>query len=156
MLCAPLFVWKDRTIVSRCASRASCDIVSPNHTPGRLVSIAPRTVRIPSGASGFGSNVSNWLGPPCWNRKMTDLPVVKGCSVPAARPASSDGNASPPNPNVPRVRNSRRLTPRPCDSASIRTPREGSGVTIVDIAARWINGKSCVRRACAVSEGVPE
>ena len=43
--------------------------------PGRLVATSPVALRMPSGRSIFGSNVSNWLGPPCRNRKMTDLPV---------------------------------------------------------------------------------
>ena len=35
------------------------------------VVISPVALRISAGASIFGSNVSNWVGPPCRNRKMT-------------------------------------------------------------------------------------
>ena len=40
---------------------------------GQAVAISPVALRMPSGADILGSNVSNWLGPPCRNRKMTDL-----------------------------------------------------------------------------------
>ena len=65
MLCPPFFVENDRTTTSLCASFASCPIVAPKRTPGSEVGTTSPTVRMPLGASGFGSNVSNWLGPPC-------------------------------------------------------------------------------------------
>ena len=37
---------------------------SPIRTPGRRVAIGAKGPRIASGASGLGSKVSNWLGPP--------------------------------------------------------------------------------------------
>ena len=45
----------------------------PKVTPGRAVAVSPVALRMPAGAVIFGSNVSIWLGPPCRNRKMTDL-----------------------------------------------------------------------------------
>ena len=68
MLCPALLVWKERTIVSLWAKRASRGIVSPNKMLGIAVRQMPVTVRMSDGASGFGSKVSNWLGPPCWKR----------------------------------------------------------------------------------------
>ena len=41
--------------------------------PGTFVAMGRYGLRMPSGASGFMSNVSSWLGPPHWNRKITDF-----------------------------------------------------------------------------------
>ena len=41
--------------------------------PGTLVLIGLNSPRIFEGASGFGSQMSMWLGPPCRKMKMTDL-----------------------------------------------------------------------------------
>ena len=81
-------VWNERTTVSLSASVG--ELRHRARRRGRraaTVCAMPVTVRMPSGASGLGSNVSNWLGPPCWNRKMTDLPVTRPgrCSAPAGQ-----------------------------------------------------------------------
>src|SRR5262245_33903796 len=77
--------------------------------PGNVVATVSVTVRIASGASGLGSKVSNWLGPPCWKRKMTDLPVVSADFwLGAARAAQKEDKVRPPRPRVPMVRKERR------------------------------------------------
>ena len=55
--------------------------------------------RMSAGASGFRSNVSNWLGPPNRNRKITDFafPLVKGAAAFPPR-APSGGKAQQPRP----------------------------------------------------------
>jgi hypothetical protein len=45
----------------RDASIGKCSLI---RTPGVLVAIVPKLPRISAGASGFGSQVSSWLGPP--------------------------------------------------------------------------------------------
>ena len=51
------------------ARRGRC---SETLTPGHRVAIEPKGPRISDGASGLGSNVSSWLGPPTIISKMTD------------------------------------------------------------------------------------
>src|SRR5205814_1766319 len=98
MLCSAFSVWNERTMVSLCAIWASCGMVSPKTTPGSEVGTQPPMVRISVGASIFGSKVSNWLGPPCWYRKITDLPVTRLFgTAPAARAVNSDDNDNPPS-----------------------------------------------------------
>ncbi len=43
--------------------------------PGTLVAIGRKTLLMPSGASGLRSNVSNWLGPPRKNSRITEVSV---------------------------------------------------------------------------------
>jgi len=66
-------------------------------------------LRLLEGASGLGSQVSIWLGPPCIITMMTDLPVVSGRrgSSAEARPDSRPGNDRPAR--LPTVRKSRRV-----------------------------------------------
>src|SRR5882724_10768587 len=85
---------------------------------------------MPSGAFIFGSKVSNCDGPPNWNRKMTDLPVVMDLFPPArARAPRSWGRHSPPRPSEPMRRNSRREEPRWSKTESTETSvrRERTG-----------------------------
>ena len=58
----------------------------------------------------LGSKVSNWLGPPCRKRKMTDLSAseVPAAAALAFAPRSWDSDR-PPKPRVPMRRKSRRL-----------------------------------------------
>ena len=80
--------------------------------PGTLVGTSPVALRIPSGAVIFGSNVSNWLGPPWRNKKITDLPVRRpGRPSPCACNAARSASVSPPAPIAaapPIRRNARR------------------------------------------------
>ena len=109
ILCPPLFVWKDRTTVSWSASKDSLVRLSPNWTPGSRVGMTPVMVRTAVGAATLGSKVSNWLGPPCWNKKTTDFPVTAwGARCRAPRAARSAGSDRLPSPRPPAVRSRRR------------------------------------------------
>ncbi len=66
----------DRTTHSLSARAASFGNVLPNVTPGIAVLVSPVALRTSAGAVIFGSNVSNWLGPPWRNRNTTDLSVT--------------------------------------------------------------------------------
>ena len=50
--------------------------------PGRLVPIGRKVPRKSSGASGFGSKVSYWLGPPQLKIRMTDFAFAARGAVP--------------------------------------------------------------------------
>ena len=66
-----------RMIDSLSAMEACSGRCSVNCTPGSFVWIVPKGLRISCGASGFGSHISIWLGPPESQNKMTDfLPLV--------------------------------------------------------------------------------
>ena len=85
-------------------------------------------LRISRGAVILGSNVSNWLGPPCRFSTTTDLSrTARPVSAAAARTESSDAIDNPPTAEVPIRKNSRRDPPRPRESPEIvsmpRLPR---------------------------------
>ena len=61
------------------ASRAWSGNSSQMSMPGTAVRIGRNGPRISAGASGFGSNVSNWLGPPHIQKRMTD--VRRRCGI---------------------------------------------------------------------------
>src|SRR5579883_273914 len=75
-------------------------------SPGTLVWVAPYQPRTLSGASGLGSNVSWWPGPPHWWRKMTALARALGAARAVA--VSSCGKVRPSRPVPPTVRRERR------------------------------------------------
>jgi hypothetical protein len=54
----------ERRIAYRCACRANSGRCSQILMPGTLVAMGINSPRMPSGASGFRSNVSCWDGPP--------------------------------------------------------------------------------------------
>src|SRR5438034_8619687 len=98
---------------SRSAIAASLGNELPKVTPGILVGISPVALRISAGADIFGSNVSNWLGPPWRNRKttalsVTGLPASAGGTPATPADGKSDASDSPPRPSPPTRRNSRR------------------------------------------------
>src|SRR5262245_15381051 len=108
-------VRKLRTMASLSARPASRVKVLPKVIPGIAVGISPVTLRTPAGASILGSNVSIWPGLPCWQRKMTLLPVTGRAAAlaPRACAASRLASDSPPSPKLPIRRKSRRAsTPR--------------------------------------------
>src|SRR5262245_8947561 len=78
--------------------------------PGTLVGIAPNSPRYSIGASGFGSHVSCWLGPPRIQRMMTefsregDLP----CVVALASQRNKSDSDNPAKPSKPAFRKLRR------------------------------------------------
>ena len=82
----------------------------------RPVAIVPNSPRISAGASGLGSHVSSWLGPPHWKIRMHDRPgqsrrLVATVSAPPraaeAVPAAPDPSSSGHPPAVPRASTSR-------------------------------------------------
>ena len=75
--------------------------------PGTLVGMSPSTVAIADETSTLGSKVSKWVGPPCWNRKMTDLPVTGADDVAAAERVPNIGSDMPPSARLPICINSR-------------------------------------------------
>src|SRR5437762_11749738 len=78
--------------------------------PGTLVLIAPNSPRYSIGASGFGSHVSCWLGPPRIQRMITDF--CRETAFPEAFARASErrrsGNANPAKPRKPDLRKLRR------------------------------------------------
>ena len=50
---------------------------SPMWVPGILVGMALKSPRMLAGASGLGSQMSMWLGPPCRKTMITDLALPK-------------------------------------------------------------------------------
>src|SRR5215510_5516557 len=87
--------------------------------PGILVLIGLNSPRILEGASGLGSQMSRWLGPPWRKRRMTDLALPKGlprCTpfIVVAAKAFHDrkwGRLKPNRLAPPTRRNSRRVGP---------------------------------------------
>src|SRR5436305_14266609 len=78
--------------------------------PGTLVGIAPNSPRYSIGASGFGSQVSCWLGPPLIQRIITDRSREIAFPLPAAAASALNRSASdsPASPSTPILRNERR------------------------------------------------
>ena len=94
-------------------------------TPGTLVWVGRNGPRTSAGASGLGSQVSSWLGPPTKNRRMqfTSFGPSAACRSPSDRPTA-------PAPRAPTRRKSRRVRP-----SQNRTPLLPSKVSMVE--APW-------------------
>jgi hypothetical protein len=78
----------DRTTANRSAAAAIFGNSSVNRRPGTRVGMVPNGPRTLLGASGFGSQVSSWLGPPTSMRKMQFTSFDWANAGPAARPAT--------------------------------------------------------------------
>src|SRR5687768_935545 len=81
--------------------------------PGTLVLIAPNSPRISCGVSGFGSNVSIWLGPPPIQRRMQEVDFglrIADCGLSAAE-AKRPGMEIPKALSAPTRMKSRRVIP---------------------------------------------
>src|SRR5882672_7090129 len=78
--------------------------------PGTFVEIVWNGPRISRGASGFGSHMSMWLGPPESQKRMTLVLGPVSPTGPAARARSRKraGNDKPASPANPVWRNQRR------------------------------------------------
>src|ERR1700677_514449 len=107
--------------------------ISEISIPETLVLIGLNGPRMEAGASGFMSQVSNWLGPPT-NIKWIQFTSLLGCTAPIALRRKKCGIVSPRKPSDPACRKSRRLTPsQKCAglSASSRnigiSPSRGNG-----------------------------
>src|SRR5215813_10008596 len=95
--------------------------------PSTLVLIGLNSPRIFEGASGFGSQMSMWPGPPCRNSIMTDLAAPKAlvgestlAGAPAAFQERNSGRFRPSRPAPPTRNSSRRDHP-----SQVRTGRPG-------------------------------
>ena len=76
-------------------------------SPGVFVGIVLNSPRISAGASGLGSNVSRWLGPPNWKSMMTLFAVaLRGFVAFSARRIF--GSVSPVRPTAPMRNKARR------------------------------------------------
>ena len=73
--------------------------------PGILVLMGLNSPRMLAGASGFGSQMSMWLGPPCRNTMITDFALAE-----AARPRRTCRPHWPALPATP-GRNAARFNP---------------------------------------------
>src|SRR5438034_7283076 len=95
-------------------------MTSLNHIPGAFERSVLNSPRILDGASGFGSQMSRWLGPPWRKIRMTDLALPQPALDLAASGADSAASAcnfktspsdTPNRPAPPTRMNSRRLQP---------------------------------------------
>ena len=89
------------------ADRGSSPLI---RIPGTFVGMAPKGPRTSAGASGLGSHVSCWLGPPRIQRMMTEEAFFVGfpCWAAWASIRSRWGSASPLAPSMPARRMVRR------------------------------------------------
>src|SRR5262245_16982344 len=106
-LCDDIVWCNERTIASLSAHLANSGNSSQTSIPGTADLIGPNGPRISAGASGFGSNVSNWLGPPHIQNRMTEVSGV-GSGVLARAAPNAPGRPSPARPR-PARRTVRRL-----------------------------------------------
>src|SRR5262249_28473735 len=79
---------------------------SQKRTPGIRVGMVPNGPRYSSGAFGFGSQVSSWLGPPHSQSKTTDLAVPD--KLPSARYFKRSARDRPRTIGSPTWTNARR------------------------------------------------
>ncbi len=68
--------------------------------PGQRVAMEPNGPRTSEGASGFGSHVSSWLGPPTNSSRITDRSAGTSSEDPRAKAGAKD--PSQPRPRPPR------------------------------------------------------
>jgi hypothetical protein len=100
------------------------------------------------GARGFGSNVSNWLGPPLRKMKMQEGSRVDEDALARARKASA--TPRPRKPSPPTCRISRRVTPpqvrlQPSPSRSMELPLEVEVRAVSD--CKSLGGERAIRFA---------
>src|SRR6202789_2500055 len=84
--------------------------ISEISIPETLVLIGLNGPRIEAGASGFISQVSNWLGPPT-SIKWIQFTSLLGCTAPIALRRKKWGMVSPRKPRYRAWRKSRGVTP---------------------------------------------
>src|SRR5262249_18652973 len=133
-----------RTIDHLSMTRPDIGNRSPRIMPGTLVGEVPNSPRYSIGASGLGSHISMWLGPPRIQRMMADfipLAVLRFCS--ARNTSASD---SPAAPRTPALRKPRRSRVR----RNSGQPRRVVWLVIACLFARWVARAWWVR---AGSEG---
>src|SRR5438132_3039496 len=89
---------------------ASCGNNSQMRMPGTLVAIGEKRPRYSSGASGFGSQVSSWEGPPQSHKRTTDLAEPAMPLAPAARNRSRSARDKPSTVLPPACKKARRVS----------------------------------------------
>jgi hypothetical protein len=102
--------WMPWTTASLSAIFACKGISSQMSKPGTLVRMGLNSPRISTGASGFMSYMSTWLGPPGKYTKITPLCGVCG-EPPRARRRNKSASVRPPMPKAPTLKKSRRRMP---------------------------------------------
>src|SRR4051794_33981760 len=112
-LCDDIVWCKDRTTASLSAIRACIGKSSQKAIPGTAVLIGRNGPRISAGASGLGSNVSNWLGPPHIQNRMTDV----GREICFALAAMTCGTVRLPRVTPPRRSSARREIVAGCETS---------------------------------------
>src|SRR5438105_1427078 len=117
--------------------------------PGTLVRIAPNSPRYSMGASGFGSQVSCWLGPPRIQRMITERSRESGfpLATAAASALSRSAKDRPASPRTPILRKDRR---------SMASSRRNSAqpyrfgvlfsINLADLCSPAIIGRSSARK----------
>src|SRR6185437_7332864 len=102
---------------------------SPRRIPGTLLGLTPNSPRYSTGASGLGSHMSMWLGPPRIHRMMTDFSrEAPGAAAPWAFIRSRSASDSPAPPSMPICKKLRRFSRFSRDGFAIpRTPFAGLG-----------------------------
>src|SRR3954468_14278312 len=124
--CIVIGVWllavqsTERMTVSLSAMAACLGKCSQNRTPGTRVAVVPKGPRTSPGASGLGSHMSRWLGPPESQKTMTDFGPPFRLVPPQAAAASAwrrinwaaDNPATPESPARKNHRRDSEPTPR--------------------------------------------
>src|SRR5579871_5284101 len=97
---------------------------SPRRMPGTFVSIVPNSPRYSSGASGLGSHMSIWLGPPRIHRMMTEFASFRlaDSGVAFASKRSKSARPKPAKPSMPARKKPRRSGAK--DAKASRQPSE--------------------------------
>ena len=99
--CTGLVVIIDRTTVTRSMRQARPGRYWLKRTPGRSVAIVSNSPRTSRGASGLGSNVSRWLGPPGQNARITPRIADTDFASAAARSRNRSERESPNHDKAP-------------------------------------------------------
>src|SRR5712692_4002683 len=109
----------ERISVALSICLASSGMTSLSEMPGTIDLIGLNSPRTFEGASGFGSQISMWLGPPWRKTRMTDLArpqpdlplALSGAEAALACKRRTSARLTPRMPAPPTRRNSRRLKP---------------------------------------------
>ena len=99
-----------RSTASRSINRACSGNNSPKWTPGHACRWHRTGRGNPPAASGLGSQVSMWPGPPLSQNRMT-LVSFRSAAAPASRSRKNPGRARPPTPSIPACTKLRRVIP---------------------------------------------
>ena len=88
----------ERSIESLCAMEACRGRCSENLTPGMVVWMVEKGPRTSAGASGLGSHISIWLGPPESQNSTTAFFLLPGATLAAGEKPARGSAAKLPNP----------------------------------------------------------